>query len=183
MSIPKKKPSKVDDPELLAELGDVPMTDEAISKMSLNPYDQLFICRLLNLRDEAKDMEMEEKLKRFIEGFWKTAAEHISNLYAGIGDQLAAQNKSIDKIQATVTSVKEKVEGLEKKFGDLVKEVDDIRDHKIVDIEGALTGLKKDFQKHTSSTWKNVAIGIIIGVLVATIITLLIHYNLPIRMR
>lgn len=56
----KKRPVVIDDPEMLAELGCVPMTDEAISKMSLNPYDQLFICRLLSTRDESVKEELAE---------------------------------------------------------------------------------------------------------------------------
>lgn len=44
----------------LAELGCVHMSEEARSKMSLNPHDQLFICRLMTMRDDATKDELAE---------------------------------------------------------------------------------------------------------------------------
>ena len=190
----KKQPTKIDDPALLAGIGCVPMTDEATSKMSLNPYDQLFICRLMNLRDEERDDVTAKKLATALGAFWDEALLYFEGQNKGVVGQLEIQTQYIkdvkgkmfdlgkkqDVIQKDITAIKKQVDTLEKNFSNLVKEVDDIRDHKIVKLDTDLSTLHKEFKRHTGNTWKNIAFGILTGVLLAVIAALLIHYNLPI---
>ncbi|HPB04249.1 MAG TPA: hypothetical protein PLH00_05375 [Bacteroidaceae bacterium] len=81
MADPNKK-ADLSDPALMAELGCITMSSEALSKMSLNPYDQLFICRLMNLRDEAAKDEMFAAIAEVV-------AAQNRMMFDGLGEQTA----------------------------------------------------------------------------------------------
>jgi uncharacterized coiled-coil protein SlyX len=125
MSIPrKKKPVDIQDPEAIAELGCVPMSSEAKSQMSLNPYDQLFICRLLNLRDDAVKEAMSTAL-----------AEVIDARDRHMFETLDKQTKLIEGVAVDVSEIKNRLNKDEKQLAAITKQVKSIH-KRLVAVEG-----------------------------------------------
>jgi len=125
MSIPrKKKPVDIQDPEAIAELGCVPMSSEAKSQMSLNPYDQLFICRLMNLRDDAVKEEMSTAL-----------AEVLVAQNKRMFETLDEQTKLMKEVAIDISEIKNRLNDDEKQLAAITKQVKSIH-KRLVAVEG-----------------------------------------------
>jgi len=125
MSIPrKKKPVDIQDLEAIAELGCVPMSSEAKSQMTLNPYDQLFICRLMNLRDDAVKEEVSAAL-----------AEVIDARDRHMFETLDKQTKLIEGVAVDVSEIKNRLNKDEKQLAAITKQVKSIH-KRLVAVEG-----------------------------------------------
>jgi hypothetical protein len=151
-----KKPTTTDDPELQTELGCVCMSKEALAKMSLNPYDQLFICRLLNLRDDAVKDEISQSLADVL-------LAHFNQVFKAQD----AQNNQLGEIARDIKDIKFDIKDIKTRL----KEVE----NQVTEEEKRITRLER------SQRWWNIALRIAIAVAIATIITLIIHYNVPLN--
>lgn len=168
----KKKPANVNDPDFLAEVGCVPMTDEAVSKMSMNPYDQLFLCRLMSMRDES----VKEDMKKFLEDIYvkdneslckdvsevvsRELAETLSPVWKTLENFATYQKQLVED----VGHIKERIGEMETSLSNVKKEVDDIRDVK----------LKKLWQ---TQRWWNIALRIAAAVAISAVITMILLNN------
>ena len=151
-----KKPTPTDDPDLQSELGCVPMSKEALAKMSLNPYDQLFICRLLNLRDDAIKDEISQSLADVL-------LAHFNQVFKAQD----SQNKQLTDIASDIKDIKSDIKETKTKIAKIEQQVKD-EDIRIIRLE-------------KTQRWWNIALRIAIAVAIGTIITLIIHYNVPIK--
>jgi len=157
-----KKPTKIDDPGMMAEIGAVPMQKEMLEKMSMNPYDQLFMCRLMSMRDDAIKEDLEDLLK-------DTRADDIKSISSDICSQMAEVLSPIqlrlESIDAGIKEIKSRLEELEEQL-QVVKQEVHTEDQRIASLE-------------RTQKWWNIGFRIAIAVAISTIIALLIHYNLP----
>jgi hypothetical protein len=132
----KKKLNEVTDPDFLAEIGCVPMTDEAISKMTMNPYDQLFLCSLMSRRDDV----VKEDLKDFLQDLYdqdndmicKNIAEIVTSQNKKMFEAFSEQNKligiiakDIRSIKSDITDIKDRLEIIEDKVEEEEKRIND----------------------------------------------------------
>lgn len=112
----QQKLLKTETPDAIsAELGPVIMSSEALSKMSLNPYDQLFICRLMGMRDEAVKDEMATAL-----------AEVLAAQNKRMFETLDDQTKLIKGIALDISEIKNRLNEDEKQLAEMVKQVKSI---------------------------------------------------------
>jgi len=112
----RKKVRDLSPPDEMAELGCVPMTAEALAKMSLNPYDQLFICRLMSMRDEAAKDEV-----------YQAVAEVVANLTRKMFDTLEQQTKLIKAISLDMADLKTRLTEDEGKLRGVIQRLDEKR--------------------------------------------------------
>lgn len=129
-----EKPNDINDPKMLSELGCVPMSSEALAKMSLNPYDQLFICRLMTMRDDAAKEE----------------------LYLAVAEVVAAQNKMMfDNVAAQTTMIKNiatDISDIKKDITNILERLEDVEDQVTVEERK-----QKEFEKELGLLKKEVA--------------------------
>jgi len=129
-----ERPNDINDPKMLSELGCVPMSSEALAKMSLNPYDQLFICRLMTMRDDAAKEE----------------------LYRAVAEIVAAQNKMMfDNVAEQTTMIKniaEDISDIKKDITNILERLEDVEDQVTVEEQK-----QKEFDKKLTDLEKEVA--------------------------
>jgi hypothetical protein len=118
-----QKPKTPSEAEQMAELGCVPMSSEALSKMSLNPYDQLFICRLMTMRDDAAKDEMYNAVAEVVVAQNKRMFEALDEqtklmkgMVADIADiktRLTADEGTLRAVIQRLNDKKKRIDGLE----------------------------------------------------------------------
>lgn len=128
----QRKQIDADDPKALAELGCVPMSNEALKKMTLNPYDQLFICRLMTMRDEAAKDEMATAL-----------AEVVAAQNRMLFNELGEQTTMIKNMAVDVAHIKTTLVNVEKRLGEAEIDILLIK-KKIGMLERKVKSLEKD---------------------------------------
>lgn len=135
----KKKLAKLETPEeISAELGHVFMSSESIAKMSLNPYDQLFICRLMSMRDEAIKDEISTALAEVLAAQNKRMFDTLdeqTTLIKGIATDVLI-------IKQDLASVKRKQEEDERVMLEFDKRLC-AKKERLGKIEKEVTGLKR----------------------------------------
>lgn len=117
--------------EQMAELGCVPMSSEALSKMSLNPYDQLFICRLMTMRDDAAKEEM-----------YNAVAEVVAAQNRMMFKELGEQTALIKAIALDVADIKTRLAADEEKLRNVFQRLDD-KKKRIDTLESDVKNIKK----------------------------------------
>lgn len=117
--------------EQMAELGCVPMPSEALSKMSLNPYDQLFICRLMTMRDDAAKEEM-----------YNAVAEVVAAQNRMMFKELGEQTALIKAIALDVADIKTRLAADEEKLRNVFQRLDD-KKKRIDTLESDVKNIKK----------------------------------------
>lgn len=130
----KEKNQMSDEAKMLAELGCVPMTSEALSRMSLNPYDQLFICRLMSMRDAAAKDEM-----------YTAVAEIVIAQNKRMFDALEDQTKLMRGMSLDISSIKDRLAADELALK-LITERLDAKKQRLEAVEGEIQCIKKKVQ-------------------------------------
>jgi|WetSurSiteA1Bulk_404760.scaffolds.fasta_scaffold37226_3 DNA repair exonuclease SbcCD ATPase subunit len=127
----RKKIRDLSPPDEMAELGCVPMTPEALSKMSLNPYDQLFICRLMSMRDEAAKDEV-----------YQAVAEVVANLTRKMLDSIDQQTKLMKAMSTDIADIKTRLTEDEGKLRTVIQRLDD-KKKRLDGLESEVKDMKK----------------------------------------
>jgi glutamyl-tRNA reductase len=149
------------------------MTPQSIKELEdLSPTMQQFLLRWQDKRDLMLSEQLKEELKDF---FTELHRDEYDKFCKDVSEIVSAQNEqmfeTLNRQTVLINSLKDDIEVLRSLVENIVKKVGE---HEI-----AIEVLKR--YASTPSTLIRIALSIALGLILATIIALFIHYNLPIN--